>query len=81
MYKITIKQMNKVYIHVSVLWFISYHLFDIAKYRKYTRLRDFEGVYIIRKKTSVPAVTRKSALEILPTSGMIYFTCAIMYTV
>ena len=29
---------------------MSYRLIDLAKYRKYTRLGDSEGVYIIRRK-------------------------------
>ena len=45
--------------------FISYRLNDLAKYRKYTRLRDCEGVYIIRRKNGVPAVTQKSAITVL----------------
>ena len=44
--------------------FISYRLNSLAKYWKYTRLRDCEGVYIIRSKNGVPAVTRKSAIKI-----------------
>ena len=50
---------------VMLQGFISYRLNDLTKYRKYTRLRDCEGVYIIRRKNGVPAVTQKSAITVL----------------
>ena len=54
--------MYKLYILVFK-GFISYRLIDLSKYRKYTRLGDSEGVYY-SEKNGVPAVTRKSAIEI-----------------
>ena len=47
---IAIKQFYKMCLSVLGVYILHVPL-DLAKYRKYTRLRDCEGVYIIRRKT------------------------------
>ena len=57
---------------------MSYRLIDLAKYRKYKRLGDSEGVYIIRSKKGVPAVTRKSAIRMLQYMGPYSHSCIVI---